>query len=100
LEREGLLVCISGYSPKSSKNIDFLLVGKGHLKDKPAGELKSPGSMSFGDSFVLSGCGRRENRQLPLAWQSLVGTLCRRGPPAVNALDVTDVSFSSHQSNG
>jgi len=50
LEREGLLVCTSGYSGKSSKKRGSLLVGNGHSSRQPAGGFESPSSMSFGTS--------------------------------------------------
>jgi len=97
LEREGLLVCTSGYSRKSSKNVDSLLVAKGHLRNKPAGELGSPGSMIFGASHRPPVAVVARIASFPRTWQHLTGHTLPGTTSGVNTLSVADVSFANHE---
>jgi hypothetical protein len=98
LEREGLLVCTSGDSEKSSKNHGSLLVGKGHSRDKPAGGFEPPSSMTFGISHRSPAAVVARIASL-LAWQYLATHTLRLTTASVNAPSVTDVSFFNHGGN-
>jgi hypothetical protein len=99
VEREGLLVCTSDYGQKSSKNVDSLLVGKRHIRDKPTGGLESPSSMSFGTSHRPPVAVAAKIASFPLAWQYLAGHTLPLTTRSVNALCVTHVSFFDREGN-
>jgi hypothetical protein len=97
VEREGLLVCTSGYSGKSSKKRVSLLVGKGHSRREPAGGLEPPSSMSFRTSHCPPAAVIARIASFPSPgdiWHrhTLLLLTC-----TVNALCVTDLSFFNHE---
>jgi hypothetical protein len=71
----------------------------GHLRDKPVGELGSPGLMIFGASHRPPVAVVARIASFPRTWQYLARHTLRLTTDVVNTLGITCISFSGHDGN-